>query len=121
MWWNQAGDWQGPLREALDDAYRRHAPDLAGSVVNNSVHPLRPDLLAIEGFEALEPRSYTWTERYDALSYTELLQTHSDHRLLSPGQLDQLLRAVIEVIEQVGSGEITYPYRTDLLTARRRR
>jgi hypothetical protein len=67
----------------------------------------------------MEPRSYTWAQRYDAVSYSELLQTHSDHRLLSPEQLVELLRAVAEVIELVGGGEISYPYRTDLLTARR--
>ena len=75
--------------------------------------------LTLEGFERMDPRSYTWAQRYDAVSYRELLQTHSDHRFLSHEQLDELLRAVAEVIEQVGGGEITYPYRTDLLTARR--
>jgi len=118
VWWNQAGDWNGPVREALDAAYERHAPGLAGSAANGP-HPHKPDSLAIEGFECTEPRSYTWAQRYDAVSYSELLQTHSDHRLLSPEQLDELLRAVTEVIEHVGGGEITYPYRTDLLTARR--
>jgi SAM-dependent methyltransferase len=119
VWWNQAGDWDGPVREALNAAYERHAPELAHSVVNAPVHPLRPDSLTIDGFERVEPRSYTWTHRYDATSYSELLQTHSDHRLLPLEQLDELLRAVTEVIEDVGGGEVTYPYRTDLLTARR--
>ena len=119
VWWNQADDWDGPVREALDAAYERHAPDLAKSVVNRPVHPLRSESLTIEGFESLEPRTYTWSRRYDAVSYGELLRTHSDHRFLPPEQLDALLRAVAGVIEQVGYGEITYPYRTDLLTARR--
>lgn len=119
MWWNEAGDWEGAVREPLDAAYERHAPELADSVVNRPVHPLRPESLTIEGFERMEPRSYTWAQRYDAVSYSELLQTHSDHRLLSPEQLDELLRAVTEIIEHVGGGEIIYPYRTDLLTARR--
>jgi hypothetical protein len=63
--------------------------------------------------------TYTWSERYDAVSYTELLQTYSDHRLLAPEPLRVLLEAVTEMIERVGGGEIVYPYRTDLLTARR--
>ena len=119
VWWNQAGDWDGPLREALDAAYERHAPDLVDSVVNRPVHPLGPESLTIEGFERMRSRNYSWVQRYDAGSYGELLQTHSDHRLLSPARLDELLRAVTGVIEHVGRGEITYPYRTDLLTARR--
>jgi SAM-dependent methyltransferase len=119
VWWSQAGDWDGPVRAALDAAYERHAQDLAGSVVNSPAHPLSPDPLVIEGFEAMEPHNYTWAQRYDAASYCELLQTHSDHRLLSRKQLGELLLAVSEVIEHVGDGEITYPYSTTLLTARR--
>lgn len=64
VWWNQAGDWDGPVRDALDAAYERHAPDLASSAADGR-HPLRPDSLTIEGFERIEPRSYTWARRYD--------------------------------------------------------
>jgi SAM-dependent methyltransferase len=117
-WWNQAGDWDGPLREALDAAYLRHAPELARSVVNSTVHPLRSDSLALEGFEPMEPRTYTWELHYDTRTYCELLQTHSDHRMLPPEQLDALLREVTEAVDEVAGGEITYPYRTDLLAAR---
>lgn len=119
VWWNQAGDWTGPVREALDAAYEGHAPSLADSVVNRRVHPLRPESLTLEGFEPLETRTYAWSQRYDAASYGELLQTHSDHRFLPREQLAELVRAVTTVIETVGGGQITYPYRTDLLTARR--
>jgi SAM-dependent methyltransferase len=118
-WWNQAGDWNGPVREALDAVYRRYAPDLAGSVVNSSVHPLRSDSLTLDGFELMEPRTYNWMQQYSAVSYCELLQTHSDHRMLPAEQLNELLRAVSEAIEEVSGGEINYAYRTDLLTARR--
>lgn len=89
VWWNQAGDWDGPVRDALTAAYERHAPCLADSVVNSPVHPLRPDSIAIEGFKPLKPRSYNWERSYDASAYGELLQTHSDHRFLSPTQLVQ--------------------------------
>ncbi|MFL5867692.1 MAG: hypothetical protein ACJ766_11410, partial [Thermoleophilaceae bacterium] len=75
--------------------------------------------LTLEGFEPLETRTYAWSQRYDAASYGELLQTHSDHRFLPREQLAELVRAVTTVIETVGGGQITYPYRTDLLTARR--
>ena len=69
--------------------------------------------------EVAAPRSSTWAQRYDAVTYSELLQTHSDHRFLSSKRLDRLIRAVTEIIEDVGGGEMTYPYGTDLLTARR--
>lgn len=119
VWWNQPGDWQSPLRSAIDEAYRRHAPELEHSIVNSSIHPLRAEALTIEGFEELESRSYTWTKRYDAVSYGELLRTHSDHRMLVPEQLEALVAAVTEVIMDLGGGEIVYPYRAELLTARR--
>jgi SAM-dependent methyltransferase len=119
VWWNQAGEWDGPVRDALDAAYRRHAPGLMRSVVNSPLHGLARDAVAIDGFKTMVPRSYTWERRYDAIAYSELLQTHSEHRLLPPDQLGGLLRAVTDVIERVGGGEIAYPYRTDLLTARR--
>jgi SAM-dependent methyltransferase len=119
LWWNQRGDWTGPLRDALDETYRRNAPDLEESVMNKTINPLTTESRPIDGFEPIQVRTYTWSERYDAVSYTELLQTHSDHRLLAPERLPMLLGAVTEVIERVGGGEIVYPYRTDLLTARR--
>lgn len=90
---------------------------LADSVVNRSLRSLEPDSLEIEGFQHLEPRSYSWTQRYDAVSNSELLQTHCDHRLLSPVRLEALLREVIDIIEHVGGAEITNPCRTDLLIA----
>lgn len=119
VWWNQADEWDGPVREALDAAYQRHAAGLADSVVNSSVHPLRPDSLAIDGFEPVDSRSYSWEQRYDAVAYGELLQTHSDHRFLSPEQLTALVDEVTEIIQHVGGGQISYPYRTDLLAVRR--
>jgi hypothetical protein len=69
----------------------------------------------------VQERAYTWTERYDAAAYTELLQTHSDHRLLPPEQLNALLQAVAAAIDEVAGGEFVYPYRTILLTARKPR
>jgi SAM-dependent methyltransferase len=118
IWWNQAEDWEGPVRDAIDNAYHRHAPDLARSVVNRPVHALDPESLALDGFERPQKHNYVWTEAYDAASYAELLQTHSDHRMLPPEQLAALLQAVAAVIERAG-GELIYPYRTDLLTLRR--
>lgn len=118
VWWNRSGVQENTLREAIDAAYRCHAPELERSVMNRPVHELDPDALAIQGFGPVQHRTYTWAQRYDALSYTELLQTHSDHRMLPPGQMDSLLRAVATAIDEVAGGEIEYRYRTDLLSAR---
>jgi SAM-dependent methyltransferase len=118
MWWNQPDTWDGPVRDAIDDAYHRYAPDLAGSVINRPGYALDPESVTAEGFEPPRKHHYTWTERYDTVAYVELLQTHSDHRMLPSEQLAALLDAVAAVIKQAG-GELIYPYRTDLLTLRR--
>ena len=117
IWWNQADSWEGPGRDAIDHAYRRYAPDLARSVVNRRVHALDPESLTLDGFGPPQQHHYAWTERYDTAAYVDLLQTHSDHRMLPPEQLAALLQAVAAVIEEAG-GELIYPYRTDLLTVR---
>jgi SAM-dependent methyltransferase len=117
LWWNQPDSWEGPLRDAIDHVYRRYAPELTGSMVN------RPALtdseaLTLDGFEWLQRHRFAWTERYDTAAYVELLQTHSDHRMLPGEQLTTLLDAVAMVIDRAG-GELIYPYRTDLFTLRR--
>jgi hypothetical protein len=116
VWWNQADSWEGPVRDAIDGVYHRYAPDLVRSMVNRPVHALEPE--SLEGFEPPQQHHYAWTERYDTAAYVELLQTHSDHRMLPPEQLAALLQAVAAVIEHTGA-ELIYPYRTDLLTLRR--
>jgi SAM-dependent methyltransferase len=120
-WWNSADRWEGPVRQALDDVYRRFAPELTEtSIVNRRRTGSSLEAESrLEGFTHMEARCYRWAERYDAASYTELLRTHSDHRVLPSEQLEELLAAVAKVVEDVARGSITYPYRADLLLARR--
>jgi SAM-dependent methyltransferase len=118
-WWNHAGAWAGPMRAALDAAYLEWAPELSESVVNRWIDRAETAPSAGPGFEALPSRRYTWTERYDAAEYAELIQTHSDHRTLPPERLEGLVAAVRRAIEEVGGGELVYPYRTDLVMVRR--
>jgi SAM-dependent methyltransferase len=118
VWWNHVSDREWPLHEAIDAVYREHAPELVQSIVNKSIHSREGDVM-IEGFEPPERRSYEWKQPYDADAYGELLRTHSDHRLLAPERLEPVVLAITDVINREGGGELIYPYRTDLLFARR--
>ena len=117
VWWNRNGDWTGELRDALEDAYRRLAPQLARDFRPT---PAFGGGARLEGFGPLEVRTYDWEQEYDAQAYVELLQTHSDHILLAGPQREALAVAVREAIDQVGGGRLIFPYRTFLLTAARR-
>jgi SAM-dependent methyltransferase len=119
LWWNDVDDCEPPMQAALDATYQLHAPELPDPVSTGAFQAQALESLARHGFEPMKPRTYGWTRPYDAVSFSELLRTNSDHRLLPPERLDKLLLAVAAAIEDVGGGEIICRYRTDLLTARR--
>jgi SAM-dependent methyltransferase len=120
VWWNQIGEWHGPLREAIDAAYAKYAPELEQSVVDQPAPPAMQDALDDrQGFEPVQRRSYRWSAVYDATAYGELIQTHSDHRMQPGEHLQALVEAVRSAIDAAG-GELVYPYETVLLIARRR-
>ena len=129
VFWNRPRWGSSPLREELDDAYTRTAPELgAGSA---GPGPMRPgveappawwgdwtsELRGAAGFEPPELRSYSWTEEYSTQRYLELLQTHSDHVVLADGRRNALLDAVAAVIDRHG-GTLTVEYVTELWLAR---
>ena len=116
VWWNRNGRWEGELREALDEVYRRHAPELARDFAETP--PFRGGD-RLDGFGPLEVRHYDWELEYDATAFVEFLLTHSDHILLEPARRAALAGAVEEAIQRVGGGRLVYPYRTFMLTARR--
>jgi SAM-dependent methyltransferase len=120
VWFNQVGDWQGELREALDETYEAHAPELIEhSVVSRPVPAdMHEALDQLQGFEPLQRHSYRWSMTYDATAWGELIQTHSDHRMLSAGRLAELVAAVRATVAAHG-GVLVYPYETVLLIARR--
>jgi SAM-dependent methyltransferase len=109
--------WQNTeLYEPLLVAYREAAPQFEPS---GPMHPasevkrLRPWWLefgAADGFEAPEERVYDWSQSYSADEYVALLQTHSDHILLSEEERTPLLTAVAAAIERHG-GTIEFAYR----------
>jgi SAM-dependent methyltransferase len=114
---------QTDLYEPFLAAYRAAVPRFEAT---GPMHPaseverLRPWWLEVgeaDGFGAAEQRVYDWSETYSTDEYVSLLQTHSDHILLSHEQRAALLTAVAAAIEQHG-GAITLAYRTWLHLSR---
>ncbi len=123
--WNRP-DWPAcPLREQLDHAYRRAAPELLadGPMHPSNVssidvwHEWEREIEAAPGFEQAGVRNYSWTREYSSDEYTELLQTHSDHILLDRDQHDALLDEVAAVIDGDG-GVLEISYVTGLCLGR---
>jgi len=73
-------------------------------------------ITAAGGFALPVETTRSWTQTYTAAEWTDLLPTHSDHRLLPAEDLHGLLAAIAAVIDQRG-GTIDVTYTTHLVTA----
>ena len=110
VFWNRPEWDHSPHREALERVYARYAPELGAD------SPMRPvcwpssevwsrwdqEIDPTDGFEQPEIREYHWATEYSTAHYVELLQTHSDHIVLEPGQRRRLLDGVAAVIDGAG-------------------
>jgi SAM-dependent methyltransferase len=123
LFWNQ-GVHRSPLKEALEDAYRRSAPSLGrGSIAMGVIEDGRferaADALAATGaFAPPEVRTYRWSTRYSTAQWLDRLPTHSDHRTLPPDRLALVLAEVGRTLDANG-GAFDMDYRTWLVTTRR--
>ncbi|MGQ0466777.1 MAG: class I SAM-dependent methyltransferase [Sporichthyaceae bacterium] len=119
LWWNRPNVLVGPLWDAIESVYRYLAPDLKPVVLGHPAALDPDDLPPADGFGEWTYRHWQWRQEYGAQEYAELLDTHSDHALLPPVQRELLVDAVARVIDDVGGGTLTYPYRTFLGFAQR--
>jgi SAM-dependent methyltransferase len=124
--WNRVR-WQGePVRDDLEDLYRRLVPGLYAR------HPGFPGLTARPedgdrdgemrrtGLFADETvRTYPWPAAFTADSFIDLLQSQSDHRLLDENTRARLFDGVREIIAARG-GQIEVPHVTLLVMGRLR-
>jgi SAM-dependent methyltransferase len=129
LFWHES-NWQGePLRDQLDDLYRRLAPELhARNPSLPGLSPRRPDggdgevAAEIRGaghFEDVAVRTYPWLARHTGDELVEVLESQSDHRLLPEPTRARLFEALRELVALRG-GEVVVPHRTFLALARRR-
>jgi SAM-dependent methyltransferase len=110
------------IRDALDEVYRRHAPELARSPLASWHADTKTVMGAFDESHAFQPvrwLRYPWSITYTTKAYLDLLRTHSDHQSLPTEQLDKLLTGVGQAIDSHG-GHIDVPYETHLFIARRR-
>lgn len=123
LFWNR-WDWPDtPLRRAIDEVYERVAPALAARTPGRSAQDAGrracvDELAASTLFDDVSFSEHPWSTSYDTTGYLELLDTHSDHRLLDTEQRARLFRGVGDAIDAEG-GVIPVAYFADLYLARR--
>lgn len=119
--WNQPEYPDADLRGALTEAYR----DVGTRTQGRFAGAGRPDGqdLAVEElresprFAGFERHEHRHTVRYDADEYLQLLDTHSDHRLMAPDEHDRLFERVGGLV--TGAGGLTVEYCATTVFARR--
>lgn len=128
VFWNRPRWESCAFRDELQEVYRDAAPDFGPGTGPGPMHPSTQatpelwgdwegELRAAPGFGEPDIRVYRWAHRYGTDDYVRLLQTHSDHILLSPEQREALLDAVAGVIDRHG-GTLELEYVTLLCLAR---
>lgn len=126
LWWNVA-DAPSAFRERVGPVYARLAPEAhAFSVLLGS--SARPTPFGVESAtgalgsstDFAEPvvTTFAWSRRYSRDEWLDQLPTHSDHARLPPPVLADLVRAVGEVIDELGGG-FEMAYVTYLVSAER--
>jgi SAM-dependent methyltransferase len=110
-----------PVDLQIQDVYARRAMSLGerSDQANTSERLLEAFTHAVD-FEPAQCREYAWHTDYSTARYLELLQTHSDHRLLGADGLRELLAGVGRAIDENG-GHFRVEYVSVLCWAHRGR
>lgn len=110
--------------DAAHPIYLREAPALLKKrielprpheVAETEREPLTSGLI-----EELPPRVYFWQKDYTAAEYVQMLDTHSDHRLLDAACRQRLFDTLTKIIDVQFGGSVTMDYATVLQMARRK-
>jgi len=127
MWHRVRWPSDDPVRAAMDDCYRRYAPELhargpgfPGLGPNGIAERTEAELEGCGSLGGIVVHEHPWTQSMDAALYVDRLRTQSDHRLLDPAELERLLDAVRDVVMANG-GSVTVPHSTLVVMARRER
>lgn len=65
-------------------------------------------------FNAVEVRTYPWTETYSTAEYLQLLNTYSDHLAIEEEYRRGLYEAIADLIDKHYGGKVERPYLTEL-------
>jgi SAM-dependent methyltransferase len=103
LWWNRPEPDESALGREIDAVYAAIAPAMVARSPGTRGHPDAPDAIPPElSFAEPVRRSYRWSRDYSAEEFTALLRTQSDHRMLPPEQLEDLISAVAGVVRSHG-------------------
>jgi SAM-dependent methyltransferase len=117
FFWNKGRDWTGSLGDDNNAAYEEHAPHL----VEGRQWDMGWVSEGIAACDALEPpvvRTVTWSTSYTRDEWVQLLETHSDHRILPDDRRARLHGAVGDVIDRHG-GRVDMVYDVECFLSRR--
>lgn len=117
LFWNRPDPSNEGIESELDALYRRFAPNLAFGLPGEREVDRAKEIEASGHFGPVTVREFRWERNYSVEEYKALLRTQSDHRMLGPDALEQLLQGVGEVLQNAG-GSFPAPYVTRLYLAR---
>lgn len=124
--WHRTAWSDEPLREEMDEIYRRLVPDLRaanpgcpGVGTRHEDGGVLEEIAATGLFERPEERVHPWPFRFTADGLVALLATQSNHRLLPDDQRAALFTAIHDLVERHG-GSVVIPHDTWMVLARRR-
>ncbi len=117
----ESGD---PFYPEAQKIYAGIAPQLAAKATRLPAPSEAPMEIARELesggiFRDVETRDYLWPLTYTAEEYVQMLDTHSDHRLLAPEARKRLFTALVRLIEAEFAGTVTKHHLTRLHLARK--
>ena len=105
LFWNY-DELDGPAQAAMDDVYRKYAPELLRSVVNGGNRQTdRPHVDELEAsglFASVRKSTYRWERTYSRAEWVGLVGTHSDHLRLDAARRSALLDALGATIDALG-------------------
>lgn len=111
--------------EAVQEVYRSFAPEMTKNWrpfprtdANRVTH--KDDIEQSRLFGEVAVREYRWNAVYSARSYTDLLNTYSDHRALDEATRNRLLKGIAEFIDERYGGRVIKSYLTVLYVAHRK-
>ena len=108
-----------PLDLRIQQVYAAHAPEIDARWHAHNTRDYFLDMFAAsKDFETAQSREYDWRAEYSTADYLDLLQTHSDHRLLDRERLEAVLTGIGNAIDSHG-GSLAVNYVAVLCWAQR--
>jgi SAM-dependent methyltransferase len=118
LFWNRSAEERSPLRQAIDEVYAELFPGRSGRGAFVQGRPAVEAVPPDAAFGTPSWRVFPWVRRYTTAEWLELIQTHSDHRMMEPGPRQVLLDRLAQVLN-VHGGVYDHEYDCWLWTAMR--